>query len=194
MLRIERLHQNTPELHSWRRPRHWGERLSGDRRETAGRVGEDQLHRAQPATAKPERDMEPSYIMKRTINKNEYCQRELGKVRGLEMARAGGERSAADCVRQEANAQKIDWLASAIASMDGISVAAKKLKVSRATIYHWLDEGLARASLETVVAIGREGNTPIEYLIRRIGPFKPIGTTTRYSANGIQRSIRGGQR
>ena len=27
--------------------------------------------------------------MKRSINKNEYCQGELGKVRGLEMARAG---------------------------------------------------------------------------------------------------------
>ena len=132
--------------------------------------------------------------MKRSINKNEYCQRELGKVRGLEMARAGGERSEADRVRQEANVQKIDWLAAAIAHMDGISVAAKKLKVSRATIYHWLDEGLARASLETVVAISRQGNTAIEYLIRRMGPFKPIGATTCHSANGIERRTRGGQR
>ena len=42
------------------------------------------------------RDMEPRFIMKRSINKNEYRQRELGKVRGLEMARGGGERSEAD--------------------------------------------------------------------------------------------------
>jgi hypothetical protein len=142
--------------------------------------------------ANPEKDMEPRDVVKRSINKNEYCQRELGKVRGLEMARAGGERSEADRVRQEANVQKIDWLAAAIAHMDGISVASKKLKVSRATIYHWLDKGLAQASLRTVMAIGREGNTPIEYLIRRIGPFKPLGETI--SANGIQRSIRGRQR
>jgi hypothetical protein len=132
--------------------------------------------------------------MKRSINKNEYCQRELGKVRGLEMARAGGERSAADRVQREANAQKIDWLAAAIADMGGISVAAKKLKVSRGTIYHWLDEGLAHASLGSVAAISRQGNTPIEHLIRRMGPFKPFGATTRYSANGIQRLIRGRQR
>jgi len=117
--------------------------------------------------------------MKRNINKNEYCQRELGKVRGLEMARAGGERSEADRVRREANAQKIDWLAAAIAHMDGISVASKKLKVSRATIYHWLDEGLGRASLVTVVAISRQGDTPIEYLIRRMGPFKPVANGRR---------------
>jgi hypothetical protein len=142
----------------------------------------------------PERDTEPRYIMKRSINKNEYCQRELGKVRGLEMARAAGKGSAADRLLQEVNAQKIDWLAAAIAHTGGISVAAKKLKVSRGTIYHWLDEGLARASLGTVVAISRQGNTPIEYLISRIGPFKPIGTTTRHSANGIERRTRGGQR
>jgi hypothetical protein len=132
--------------------------------------------------------------MKRSINKNEYCQGELGKVRGLEMARVGGERSAADRVQQEANAQKIDWLAAAIAYTGGISVAAKKLKVSRGTIYHWLDEGLARASLGTVVAISQQGNTPIEYLIGRIGPFKPIDATTRHSANRIERRTRGGQR
>jgi hypothetical protein len=113
-------------------------------------------------------------FMKRSINKNEYCQLELGRVRGLEMARAGGVRSEADRVRQEANVQKIDWLAAAIAHMDGISVASKKLKVSRGTIYNWLDEGLGRASLETVVAISRQGNTPIEHLIRRVGPFKPV--------------------
>jgi hypothetical protein len=132
--------------------------------------------------------------MKPSINKNEYCQRELGKVRGLEMASAGGERSAADHVRQEANVQKIDWLAAAVACMGGISVAAKRLKVSRATIYHWLDEGLARATLGTVVAISRQGNIPIEYLIRRMGPFELIGTTTRHSANGTQRRTRGRQR
>jgi hypothetical protein len=130
--------------------------------------------------------------MKRNINKNEYCQGELGKVRGIEMARAGRERSAADRAQQEANAQRIDWLAAAVAYMGGISVAAKKLKVSRGTIYYWLDEGLARASLETVVAISGQGNTAIEYLIRRMGPFKPIGATT--GANGIQRWIRGGKR
>jgi hypothetical protein len=118
-------------------------------------------------------------FMKRGINKNAYCQRELGKVRGFEMARAGGERSEADRVRQEANVQKIDWLAAAIAHMDGISVASKKLKVSRGTIYHWLDEGLAHASLGTVVAISRQGNTPIEYLIRRMGPFKPVANGHR---------------
>jgi hypothetical protein len=117
--------------------------------------------------------------MKRSINKNEYCQGELGKVRGLEMARAGGERSAADLVQQEANVQKIDWLAAAIANMDGISVAAKKLKVSRGTIYHWLDKGLAHASLGTVAAISRQGNTPIEHLIHRIGPFKPVANGHR---------------
>ena len=133
-------------------------------------------------------------IMKPSIKKNEYCQGELGKARGLEMARAGGEHSAADRLHQEANAHQIDWLAAAIAYTGEISVAAKKLKVSRGTIYHWLDEGLARASLGTVVAIGREGNTPIEYLIRRMGPFKPIGATTRHSANGIERRTRGGQR
>jgi hypothetical protein len=125
--------------------------------------------------------------MKRSINKNEYCQGELGKVRGLEMARAGGESSPADRVQQEANVPKIDWLAAAMAYMGGISVAAKKLKVSRATIYHWLDEGLARTSLGTVFAISQQSNTPIEYLIRRMGPFEPMGTTTRYSTNGIQR-------
>jgi hypothetical protein len=118
--------------------------------------------------------MEPRDVVKRSINKNEYCQRELGKVRGLEMARAGGERSEADRVRQEANVQKIDWLAAAIAHMDGISVASKKLKVSRGTIYNWLDEGLAHANLGTVMAISLQGNTPIEYLIHRIGPFKPV--------------------
>jgi hypothetical protein len=118
--------------------------------------------------------MEPRDIMKRSINKNEYCQGELGKVRGLEMARAGGESSSADRVQQEANAQKIDWLAAAMAYMGGISVAAKKLKVSRGTIYNWLDEGLARASLGTVFAISRQSNTPIEYLIRRMGPFEPV--------------------
>ena len=138
--------------------------------------------------------MESSYIMKRTINKNEYCQRELGKVRGLEMGRGRGEPSQAECVRREANAQKIDWLAAAIAQMDGISVASKKLKVSRATIYHWLDEGLAHATLGTVVAIGRAGNTPMEYLLRRTGPFKPNGATARNGENGIQRSIRARQR
>jgi hypothetical protein len=132
--------------------------------------------------------------MKRSINKNEYCQGELGKVRGLEMARAAGKSSAADRLQQEVNAKKIDWLAAAIAYTGGISVAAKKLKVSRGTIYHWLDEGLARASLGTVAAIGIEGNTPIEYLIRRMGPFKPIGATTRCTANGIERRTRGGQR
>jgi DNA-binding phage protein len=131
-------------------------------------------------------------FMKRRINKNEYCQGELGKVRGFEMARAGGERSETDRVRQEANVQKIDWLAAAIAHMDGISVAAKKLKVSRGTIYHWLDEGLARASLETVMAISRHGNTAIEYLIRRMGPFKPNGATA--SIDGTQRRIRDRQR
>lgn len=125
------------------------------------------------------------------MNKNEYCQGELGEVRGLEMARGGGEISEADRVQQEANVQKIDWLAAAMAYMGGISVAAKKLKVSRGTIYNWLDEGLARASLETVFAISRQSNTPIEYLIRRIGPFEPIGTTTRDSANGMQQWIRG---
>jgi hypothetical protein len=129
--------------------------------------------------------------MKRSMNKNEYCQGELGKVRGWEMARAGGEISAADRAQQEANVQKIDWLAAAMAYMGGISVAAKKLKVSRGTIYNWLDEGLARASLGTVFAISRQSNTPIEYLIRRMGPFEPIGTTTRDSANGIQQWIRG---
>jgi hypothetical protein len=131
-------------------------------------------------------------IMKPSINKNEYCQGELGKVRGLEMARAGGERSAADRFEQDPNAEKIDWLAAAIAYMGGISVAAKKLKVSRGTIYHWLDEGLACATLGTVVAISRQGNTTIEYLIRRMGPFKPNGATT--SANGTQRRIRSRQR
>jgi hypothetical protein len=102
------------------------------------------------------------------------------------MARAGGESSAADRVQQEANVQKIDWLAAAMAYMGGISVAAKKLKVSRGTIYNWLDEGLARTSLGTVFAISRQSNIPIEYLIRRMGSFEPIGTTTRYSANGIR--------
>lgn len=133
-------------------------------------------------------------IMKPSINKNEYCQGELGKLRGLEMARAGRESSAADLVQQEANLQKIDWLAAAVACMGGISLAAKKLKVSRATIYHWLDEGLARASLGTVMAISRQGNIAIEYLIRRMGPFEPIGTTTRHGANGTQQRIRGRQR
>ena len=142
--------------------------------------------------SKYERDTEPRDIIKRSINKNEYCQGELGKVRGLEMARAGGEISAAERVQQEANVQKIDWLAAAMAYMGGISVAAKKLKVSRGTIYNWLDEGLARASLETVVAISGQGNTAIEYLILRTGPFKPVGATT--SANGIQRRVRGRQR
>jgi hypothetical protein len=157
-----------------------------------------QLHLAEPAilyrcsTANLERDTERDDIMKRSMKKNEYCQGELGKVRGLEMARGGGERSAADRFEQEPNAQRVDWLAAAIAYMGGISVAAKKLKVSRATIYHWLDEGLARASLETVVAISGQGNTAIEYLIRRMGPFKPVGATA--SANGIQRRIRGRQR
>ncbi len=130
--------------------------------------------------------------MKRSINKNEYCQRELGKVRGFEMARAGGEHSAADRLHQEANVQKIDWLAAAIANMGGISVAAKRLKVSRATIYHWLDDGLGRASLGTVVAISRQGNTAIEYLIRRMGPFEPNGATT--GANRVQRRTRDRQR
>ena len=129
--------------------------------------------------------------MKRSMNKNEYCQGELGKVRGLEMARAGGEISEADRVLQEANVQRIDWLAAAMAYMGGISVAAKKLKVSRGTIYHWLDEGLARTSLGTVFAISQQSNTPIEYLIRRIGPFEAIGTTARVNANEIQRWIRG---
>jgi hypothetical protein len=111
------------------------------------------------------------------------------------MARAaGGESRAADRARQAANAQKIDWLAAAIAYMDGISIAAKKLKVSRGTIYHWLDEGLARATLGTVVAISQQGHAPIEYLVGRMGPFKPVGATDRHSANGIQRSIRAGQR
>lgn len=50
----------------------------------------------------------------------------------------------------------------AIAFMGGISVAAKRLKVSRATIYHWLDQRLGRATLATVVAISRKGNTAIE--------------------------------
>jgi hypothetical protein len=130
--------------------------------------------------------------MKRTINKNEYCQRELGKVRGLEMARAGGESSSADRVQQEANAQKIDWLAAAMAYMGGISVAAKKLKVSRGTIYNWLDEGLARASLGTVFAIGR----PEQYSNRVLNsPDRPIRThLARPPATapiGIQRWIRG---
>ena len=124
--------------------------------------------------------------MKPRINKNEYCRGELGKVQGLEMARTG-ESSSADRVRQEANAQKIDWLAAAIANMGGITVAAKRLKVSRATIYHWLDDGLARATLATVFAISQQGNAPIQHLIRRIGPFQTIGTVTRDSANGIQR-------
>ena len=127
--------------------------------------------------------------MKRSINKNEYCQGELGKVRGLEMARAGRER--ADRFEQDPNAEKIDWLAAAMAYMGGISVAAKRLKVSRATIYHWLDEGLARTNLGTIFAISRQSNTPIEYLIRRIGPFEAIGTTARVNANEIQRWIRG---
>lgn len=129
--------------------------------------------------------------MKRSMNKNEYCQGELGKVKGLEMARAGGEITPADRVQQEANVQKIDWLAAAMANMGGLSVAAKKLKVSRATIYHWLDEGLARTSLGTVFEISRQSNTPIEYLIRRMGPFESVGTTTRDSANGMPRWIRG---
>ena len=139
-----------------------------------------------------QRSPEARDIMKPSINKNEYCQGELGKVRGLEMARAGGERGAAERFEQDPNAEKIDWLAAAIADMGGISVAAKKLKVSRGTIYHWLDEGLARATLGTVVAISRQGNTAIEYLIRRMGPFKPNGATT--SANGTQRRIRSTQR
>ena len=132
--------------------------------------------------------------MKRSINKNEHCQRELGKVRGLEMAGAGAERIVADRLQQEANAQKIDWLAAAIAQMDGIPVAAKKLKVSRGTIYNWLDKGLVHASFGAVVELSRQSNTPIEYLIRRMGPFKPIGATTLHNANGSQRSIQGRHR
>ncbi|MGC2495932.1 hypothetical protein [Candidatus Binatus sp.] len=110
------------------------------------------------------------------------------------MARTGGETSEVDRMLQEANAQKIDWFAAAIAKLGGISVAAKRLKVSRATIYHWLDEGLARATLGTVFAISQQSNTPIEYLVRRMGPFEPVGTTPRFSANGIQRWIGGRQR
>jgi hypothetical protein len=130
--------------------------------------------------------------MKRSINKNEYCQGELGKVRGLEMARAGRER--ADRFEQDPIAEKIDWLAAAMAHMGGISVAAKRLKVSRATIYHWLDEGLARTSLGTVFAISRHSNTPIEYLIRRMSPFEPTGTTTSYSAIEFSDGTGGRQR
>ena len=77
-------------------------------------------------------------------------------------------------VQHDVNAQKIDWLAAAIAAMGGIAVAAKKLRVSRGTVYNWLDLGLAKATLGTVVAISKCGNAPIEYLIRRTGPCKPV--------------------
>lgn len=118
--------------------------------------------------------------MKRNMNKNEYCREELGKVKGLEMARAQGERaSASERIRHEANAEKIDWLAAAIATMGGIAPAAKKLKVSRGTVYNWLDFGLSKATLETLTAISKHGKAPMGYLIPRTGPFNG----SRHSGN-----------
>src|SRR6266403_367332 len=105
-------------------------------------------------------------------NMNAYCREELGKAKGLEMVRARGAHvSTSERMRHEANAEKIDWLAAAIATMGGIAPTAKKLKVSRGTVYNWLDFGLSKATLETLTAISKHGKAPMEYLIPRTGPF-----------------------
>jgi hypothetical protein len=107
------------------------------------------------------------------MNRNEYCREELGKAKGVEMLTGRGAHvTASERLRHEASAKKIDWLAAAIATMGGIARAAKKLKVSRGTVYNWLDIGLSKATLETLTAISNHGKAPIEYLISRTGPFR----------------------
>jgi hypothetical protein len=63
-------------------------------------------------------------------------------------------------------AHQINWLASAVAYMGGIAPAAKKLKVSERMVRTWLERGLAKATLDTVAAIGELGNVPMLCLIR----------------------------
>lgn len=65
-----------------------------------------------------------------------------------------------------------DWLAVAIGNIGGVGKAAKVMGVSRQTIYNWLDKGVGTIEFKEMVKLARIGDVPIEYLARRLGPWK----------------------
>lgn len=65
-----------------------------------------------------------------------------------------------------------DWLAVAIGNMGGIGQAARKMGVSRQTIYNWLEQGLGTIEFEKVVRLAKQADVPLDYIARRLGPWK----------------------
>jgi hypothetical protein len=67
--------------------------------------------------------------------------------------------------------QEWDWLAYAVRAAGGpsrsIGVAAKKLGVTRSTIYEWIAEGAGKASVEKILLLSELSNVPVNFLVRR---------------------------
>jgi len=72
----------------------------------------------------------------------------------------------------EETRKRVDWLAVAIGNLGGIESAALAVGVSKQTVYTWLDKGLARTEFSRVAALAEKGDVPLEYLSRRLGPWK----------------------
>ncbi len=69
-------------------------------------------------------------------------------------------------------APKMDWLALALGTLGGAAPAARACGASQKTVYAWLNHGLGKAAFDKVVKLSEKSNVPLEYLARRLGPWR----------------------
>lgn len=71
----------------------------------------------------------------------------------------------------ESTMRRVDWLAVAIGNLGGPNRAAKRLGLSPQTVYTWITKGLRGVDFAKVYNLSKEGDVPLEYLARRLGPW-----------------------
>ena len=63
------------------------------------------------------------------------------------------------------NETRINWVAVAVDMAGGVQAVARKIEVSRWTVYKWIDRGsMRRIAYETVMKLHRLSGVPIEKL------------------------------
>lgn len=72
--------------------------------------------------------------------------------------------------------REIDLLAAMFGELGGIQAAARKIGVSRLTLYGWLERGLGTVSLHHIDLLCRAtGISADTWRVRRMGPFVEKG-------------------
>lgn len=68
----------------------------------------------------------------------------------------------------------IDWLALAIARLEGVKAAADAIGVTKSTLYTWLEQGLDGAAFGSVIRLSELGDVPLEMLKLRVSAFQGL--------------------